>query len=254
MTSIDHRIAVRRHTVREAGARRRLGQLLLVIGFFVVVALIVLLFKSPLMAVREIEVSGSDHSNVAAVLERQNVAPGVPTISVRPGVLAAGIEADPWVARAKATITWPGTVVVTVLEHEPVAWVEIGDDWYRTSATGAVLEQTNPSKGGARIKLGGLSALPGETLTGRKVIAALEFLAMLPQELRRRALVTSGGNGTLVARIQGHLVDLGSPVEMREKAAALAAILAGGVTDKAAISLVSPVRPAIRNPQQVVEG
>jgi cell division protein FtsQ len=254
MTAIDHRIAVRRHTVREAGSRRRLGHILIVIGFFFVVALIALLLQSPLMAIREIEVSGSDRANVTAVLERHNVVPGVPTISVRPGVLEAEVEADPWVARARATITWPGTVVVTVLEHEPVAWVEIGEDWYRASATGAVLEQTNPTKRGARIRLGGLSSFPGDTLTGRRVVAALQFVAMLPDELQRRALVTSGGSGTLVARIRGHLVDLGSPVAMREKAAALTAILAGGVADRAAISLVSPVRPAIRNPQQVVEG
>ena len=254
MTAIDSRIAVRRHTVREAGARRRLAHVIVVIGFFVVVALIILLFKAPLMAIREIEVSGSDHSNVTAVLERHNIAPGVPTISVRPGDLVADVEADPWVARAAVASSWPGTVVLKVLEHEPVAWVEIGDDWYRASATGAVLEQTSPTKRGARIRLGGLSALPGDTLTGRRVTAALEFLAMLPQELRRRALVTSGGDGTLVARITGHLVDLGSPVEMREKAAALTAILVAGVADRAAISLVSPVRPAIRNPQQAVEG
>jgi len=254
MTAIDRRIAVRRHTVREAGARRRLGHILVVIGFFVVVALIALLLQSPLMAIREIEVSGSDHANVTAALERHNVVLGVPTISVRPGALEAEVEADPWVARARATITWPGTVVVTVLEHEPVAWVEIGEDWYRASANGAILEQTNPSKRGPRIRLGGLSALPGDKLTGRRVLAALEFVALLPAELQRRALVTSGGSGTLAARIQGHLVDLGRPVEMREKAAALTAILAGGVADRAAISLVSPVRPAIKNPQQVVEG
>lgn len=254
MTAIDHRIAVRRHTVREAGARRRLGHVLVVIAFFVVVALIALLFQSPLMAVREIEVAGSAHSNVTAVLERHNVVPGVPTISVRPASIEAEVEADPWVAKAQASITWPGTVLVTVLEHEPIAWVEMGDDWYRAAATGAVLEQTNPSKSGAKIKLGGLSALPGDTLTGRRVTAALEFLAMLPQELRRRALVTSGGEGTLIARIGGHLVDLGSPVDMREKAAALTAILAGGISDRSAISLVSPVRPAIRNPRQPVEG
>ncbi len=253
MTTIDHRIAVRRRTVREAGARRRLGRLLVVIAFFVTVALIALLFQSPLMAIRQIEVAGARHANVAAVLERHNVVPGVPTISVRPRALETDVEGDPWVARARATITWPGTVVVTVLEHEPIAWVEIGDDWYRASATGAVVEQTNPSKRGARIRLGGLSAVPGDTLTGRRVLAALEFLAMLPQELQRRALVASGGNGTLVARIRGHPVDLGSPMDMREKAAALTAILADGVAERAAISLVSPVRPAIRNPQQAVE-
>lgn len=249
MTAMDQRIAVRRHTVREAGARRRLGHVVGVIGFFVVVALIALLFQSPFMAVRNIEVSGTDHADVTAVLERHEVIPGVPTISVRPAALEAAIEADPWVARAQASITWPGTVVLTVLEHEPVAWVAIGDDWYLAAATGAVLESSRPPKGGARIKLGGLSALPGETLTGRRVIAALEFLAMLPGEFQRRARVTSGSGGTLVARISGHPVDLGSPEQMREKAAALIAILAGGVADRAAISLVSPVRPAIKNPR-----
>ncbi len=248
MTAIDHRIAVRRRTVREAGARRRLGHLLVVIAFFMMVALIALLFQSPLMAIRQIEVAGSRNANVAAVLERHNVVPGVPTISVRTSALETDVERDPWVARARATITWPGTVVVTVLEHQPVAWVEIGDDWYRASATGAIVEQTNPSKRGARVRLGGLSAVPGDTLTGRRVLAALEFVAMLPEELQRRALVASGGDGTLVARIRSHPVDLGSPMDMREKAAALTAILADGVAKGAAISLVSPVRPAIKKP------
>lgn len=254
MTSIDYRIAVRRRTVREAGARRRLGHLLAVITFFVVVGLIALLLQSPVMAVNEIEVTGADRADVTAILERHDLALGVPTISVRPANIAADVEAEPWVAKAQAVVTWPGTVTITVLEHQPIAWVKIDGAWHRASATGAVLERSEPAKHGARIRLPGLSGEPGTTLSGKRVLAALEFLAMLPKELRRDSVVSRGGVGTLVARVDGHLVDLGSPTDMREKAATLTALIADGLSEGAAVSVVSPLRPAIKNPKGVVEG
>ncbi len=254
MTAMDHRIAMRRRTVREAGARRRLGRVLVVIGFFVAVGLIALLLQSPAMAVQEIEIVGADRADVHAVLDHHGVVAGVPTISVRPDAITADIEADPWVARARTAIRWPGTVEITVLEHQPIAWVEIGDTWYRVSASGAVLDESLPSKRAARVEIGGLNGQPGTQLTGVRVTAALEFIASLPGDLRRKAVVRPGAAGTLRARVQGHLVDLGSPVEMREKAASLTALLAEWVAAKTEFSLVSPLRPAIRNPQQRVEG
>lgn len=254
MTTIDHRIAVRRRTVREAGARRRLRRLLVVISFVFVVGMVALLLQSPAMAIREIEVIGAKRADVAAVLDQYNVAIGEPTISLRPAELAAEVEEDPWVERAKAEINWPGTVNITVLEHEPVAWLRIEGEWFLVSATGAILERSAPKKQGARVRLGGLRGVPGETLSNARAVGALEFVAMLPKDLRKTAVVRNGGDGTLIARIDGHLVDLGTPVDMQEKAATLDALLEAGVPDGAAISLVSPLRPAIRNPQQVVEG
>jgi hypothetical protein len=146
-------------------------------------------------------------------------------------------------------------VAITVLEHEPIAWLPIDGEWYRASATGAILERSAPTKKGARIRLGGLNGELGDTLTGARVTGALEFLVMLPETLRRRAVIRAGGEGTLIARIRGHLVDLGSPVDMREKAATLNALIESGLEEGSAISLVSPLRPAfIGNPQQLVEG
>jgi cell division protein FtsQ len=231
-----------------------LRRLLVAIGFVGVVGVVAVLLQSPAMAIREIEVVGVQRANVAAVLEDYNVAIGVPTISLRPAELAAEVEADPWVARAKAEISWPGTVNITVLEHEPIGWLKIEGEWFRASATGAILERSAPSKHGARIRLGGVRGEPGDTLTGGRTIGALEFLATLPKELRKDAVIRSGGAGTLVARIDGHLVALGTPLDMKEKAATLTALLEAGVPSGAAISVVSPLRPAIRNPQQVVEG
>lgn len=261
MTAIDRRIAVRRRTVRETSARRSLRHLLVALVFLVTVGLIAMLLQSPVMAVREIEITGVSRADIDSVLERYQVEIGMPTIAVRADDLAAGIERDPWVARAQATVTWPGTVSLVVLEHDPIAWAEIAGDWYRVSGTGAILEESQPPKRGARVQLLGMSGELGKVVTGKRALAALEFLSVLPAELRRRSLITSGGNGTLVARIKGHLIDLGSPIDMVAKAATLAALFEQGLPPKAAVSLVSPSRPAItpkskpvRKSQQVVEG
>ena len=254
MTAIDRRIAARRHTVREASARRRLIQILVALVFLFAVGMIAMLLRSPVMAVSQIDVQGAQRADVAGILDRYEIVEGIPTISVRASDIEEIVEADPWVARAQATIRWPGTVSVVVLEHEPVAWVEISEEWYRVAATGAVVEQAEPPKRGARVRLAGLSGAAGSQLKGKRSLGALEFISALPMELRRKALVTGGGGGTLVARVSGHLVDLGNASDMTEKAVALTAILEQGVPRGATISLVSPIRPAIRNSQQVVEG
>ncbi|NND01223.1 MAG: FtsQ-type POTRA domain-containing protein [Acidimicrobiia bacterium] len=261
MTAIDRRIAVRRQTVRETGARRSLRHLMVALLFILAVGLIAMLLQSPVMAVREIEIAGANRADVERVLDRYRVEVGVPTISIRPDDLVTGVELDPWVAKAQATVTWPGTVSLVVLEHEPVAWADIAGEWYRVSGTGAILEESQPLKRGARVELKGVSGQLGEVVKGKRALAALEFLSVLTPELRRRATVTSGGNGTLIARVQGHLVDLGSPTDMVAKAATLAAIFDQGLPPKAAISLVSPTRPAItprpkaiKKSQQAVEG
>ena len=261
MTAIDRRIAVRRQTVRETGARRNLRRLLVALLFILTVGMIAMLLQSPVMAIRDIEITGASRANIDTVLARYQVQVGVPTISVRPDELVAGVERDPWVARAQATVRWPGTVSLVVLEHEPIAWADIGGEWYRVSGTGAVLEESQPTKRGARVELKGVSGELGSSVKGKRALAALEFLAALPAELRRRAVMMSGGNGTLIARVRGHLVDLGSPVDMVPKAATLTALLEQGLPAKSLISLVSPTRPAVtpqkkavRKSQQVVEG
>lgn len=250
MTAIDRRIAARRHTVREASARRRLIQIVVALVFIFAVGMIAMLLRSPVMAVSVIDVQGAQRADVAEILDRYDIVAGIPTISVRADEIEEIIEAEPWVSRAQVTIRWPDTISVVVLEHEPVAWVEISEEWFRVSATGAVVERGEPPSKGAKVRLAGLNGTAGSQLKGKRSLGALEFIDSLPKELRRRALVTGGGAGTLAARITGHRVELGSATDMTEKAAALNAILEQGVPRRAIISLVSPIRPAIRHTQQ----
>lgn len=251
MTAIDTRIAARRHTVRENGARQRLRHVVVALLLVLAVGMVAMLLQSPVMALRDIEVTGAKRANVDRVLDRYQVAVGMPTISIRPDALVTEIESDPWVAKAQATVTWPGSLSVVVLEHIPVAWVDIGGTWHRAAGTGAILDESKPAKGAAKLKLNGLSGAPGTELKGKRALAGLEFLSVLPKELRRGSVVTAGGAGTLMARVSGFRVDLGSPSDMTAKAATLQALLLDQELAKGtSISLVSPSRPAITPPKK----
>jgi cell division protein FtsQ len=254
-STIDRRIAARRRVVREAGARKRLRWLLGIMLFAGAAAFAAWLFYySSILSVRTIVVEGSEQSATSSILASQGVNPGVPTISVSAARIEAALEADPWVARADVRITWPGSVEVTVVEHVPAAWVAADGAWLLASGTGAVVASAPSIPTGAPvIDVAIASGAPGDTLTDAATVGALEFLGSIPPELALGSSVT-GTADHLEARIAGHVVDLGHPSDMAAKAAALLAIVETGVPDGARLSVVSPRRPAILNPQAVLEG
>jgi hypothetical protein len=120
------------------------------------------------------------------------------------------------------------------------------------SATGAILERGQPPPGAPTVQVDASGGQPGGSVVDVTALAGLEFLASLPAPLARDAVVTGQG-GVLGAVVAGHAVDLGSSEEMTEKAAALVAILDAGLAEGAVVSLLSPTRPAISNPQREVE-
>ena len=254
-STIDRRIAARRRVVREAGARRRLRWLLGVMLLAGAAAFVAWLFYySSILSVRSIVVEGSEQSATATILAAHSVENGVPTISVSAAEIEDALEADPWVAHADVRVTWPGSVEVSVIEHVPAAWVSGDGVWLLASGTGAVVARA-PSipQGSPVIDITAASGAPGDTLTDTATVGALEFLSSLPPYLALGSSVT-GSTDHLEARIAGHVVDLGHPSDMTAKAAALLAIVEAGVPDGARLSVVSPSRPAIQNPQAVVEG
>ena len=244
-TVVDHRIADRRMTVKEDGARRRLRRLLialLLIGLGAFGGW--LLYHSSFLAVSEITVDGQVASQAGAILAERGVVPGVPTINVRPEDIESALIEDPWVASASVRVTWPGSVTVQVLEHEPVGWIRAGDRWLLASASGVVLSAADePQTGMPQISVGSFPAEPGEQMDAGAV-AALTFVVGLPDELAADAFV-SGSSDELAGVIAGHQTVLGYPSDMAAKAAALAALLESGVPHGAEINLVSPERPGV---------
>jgi cell division protein FtsQ len=253
--AMDTRIAMRRHLVLEDDARRRLPWL---IGFFGVVTmagLLLSLVRSPLLDIDEVRVSGARNADVSSALVAEGIALGSPTLSVDTERLAARIEEDPWVARVDVAVVWPETLEITVLEHQSVAWIESRNGWMRVSAAGTVIARGTPPGAAAQVRISGpVAGKLGEELASRPARAAIDFLANLPPELRRRARV-SGDSGKMVANVRGTRVELGIADQMAEKAAIVAGIVADGpLPDGSILNVVAPSRPAISNPQARVEG
>jgi cell division protein FtsQ len=242
--------------VLEEDARVRLRW---IVTFFLAVTtagLLLALVRSPWLDIDEVRVSGVRNADVQTALATSQVTLGVPTFSVNAGEVAAALDADPWVARSEVTVVWPSTLDITVLEHQSVGWVETRNGWMRVSAAGTVIARSKaPPDAGAKVTLNeDIGGKVGEKMASRPALAATEFLANLPAELRLRARVWGDADG-LFANVRGRRIELGTAAQMAEKAAVVAGLIGEEQVPKGSmINVVAPSRPAISNPQPQVEG
>jgi cell division protein FtsQ len=251
-TIIDRRIADRRRSVKEDGARRRLRRMLVLL-FLVGLGGLGgwMVYHSSYLAVDDISIDGQVESRADAILVEHGVVVGVPTINVRDDAIQAALVEDPWIAAASVRVTWPGSVTVQIVEHVPVGWVEADDQWLLATVSGTVLEvAAEPPEGVPLISVGSIPVGFGVEVDAAAV-AALEFVDELPEELAVDALVM-GNAEELTGVVAGHHLVLGYPADMAGKAAAFVAVLESGVSDGAEINVVSPERPAVM-PQLEVE-
>jgi cell division protein FtsQ len=254
MSTMDHRLAARRSAVRESRARSKLRWLVGLMVVVLVAGSALLVLRSPILAVRSIEVNGSVNADVGSILEAQGLTVGVPTVEVQPGQVEAAIMHDPWVAKADVRVVWPGRVEVTVLEHESAGWIRSQRGWVRASPTGAILERSEPPPHAPTVLGRIVEGRPGNEIDDSLSVAALEFLAYLPANLARDSSVELTTKGTLKATVAGHPVRLGLPEDIAPKAAALIAVLGSQLEQGARISVVAPTQPAVKGAVQVDQG
>ncbi|MCP4965090.1 MAG: FtsQ-type POTRA domain-containing protein [bacterium] len=248
---VDPRLARRRRQVQEASARRRLRWTIGLLSLAVMVGLVVAVFQSSWFAVSNVTIEGASRAPVAAIIEDSGVTDGVAIVSVRAGEIEERLRQDPWIAEAQVRVVWPRSIEVTVVEYIPMARVEMGATFVVSSGQGAVLTVgENLVEPYVEIDAGVLQ--PGATIEDPLVLGALEFVAALPLELKSGLTVESNG-GDLVSLVAGHEVILGSARDMAQKAVTLAVLLAEDMEPGASINLVSPLRPAVTNPQPLVE-
>lgn len=252
MTMMDERVAQRRRGVSEDRARRRLRWILGAIVVVLVVGGAVWLVRSPLLSIDSVEVSGQAVSNPAAYIDQLGMGVGVPTIDVRPGLIEETIEADPWVAQAVVTVSWPGSITVVVTEHVPVALVESPEGWYLAAADGSFVADTEGRDDLPKVAISPDDASVGDTTSDEMILGALTFIGALPED-RRASVVLSVRDESLFASMDGHEVRLGRPTQVAAKAVVLIELLDSGLEEGAAIDLIAPMRPAVRNPQPEVE-
>jgi hypothetical protein len=256
MKTMDRKMAARRHGVTEQRAATRLRLLILAVGLVGLAAAAFWLVRSPLLEVDRVEISGAQHSEAAAVIERLGVTSGTPTISVDATALETALRADPWIADASVVVTWPGSVDVEVTEHIPIAAVQVPEGFAHVTAAGQVVQMLDDPAGLPLVTIpsnaGQVRA--GVTIGGPALPGALEFASALPPELAAVTIVAVDGSNQLSAVVGDYQVRLGRAIDMRSKAAALLALIAYGVEPGSSIDVTAARRPAVTNPQGQLEG
>ena len=252
--AIDPRIRARRIAVRRDRGRRRLHRFTVAGIVAAVAAALVAAALAPLVDVDEIRVSGADRSGRAVVVDATGIEEGEPLVTLDAAAAEASVEGLPWVERASVRRSWPGAVVVDVVERRAVAAVLAGDgSEVALVDEGARVLATVPTEGAGAVVVAGLAppGPPGTRLAGDPGPALQVATALPPDVLRRveRIVVADGGQ----LRLQVAVPDaepvsavLGDASLLPEKLVALATLLASvDMADVATVDLRVPRAPAL---------
>lgn len=253
MTVMEPRLAERRKGVKEDRARGRLKWVIIAIVFIGTVLAGLWLIRSPVLSIRDVAITGSDQSDPGAIVAEIGMGHGTPTIDVDVATISAAIEADPWVASAAVDVSWPGGLSIAVTEHVPIASILAADGWVQAALDGSVVPGSGLLADAPKIEIDTGPVSAGYAIANPLIIGALEFVEALPVDLASDATVGTDGEG-LVAVVGGHEIIIGRPVDLATKATVVATILDTELVDGAVINVIAPLRPAVTNPQPLLEG
>ncbi|WP_344865989.1 cell division protein FtsQ/DivIB [Planomonospora alba] len=181
-----------------------------------------LVFISPVLGVREIRVSGNFDVPADRIRQAAGVADGTPLATVDVAAVAGRVRAIRQVESVEVGRSWPGTLVVEVVEREPVAVLPVGAEAALVDRHGVVTEVravAPPALPVLRLDRPG----PDDPATG----AALAVIAALPEELAWKvAEVRAPSAETVTLRLKdGRVVVWGGRDRPADKARILTTLL-----------------------------
>ncbi|MBO9578116.1 MAG: FtsQ-type POTRA domain-containing protein, partial [Microbacteriaceae bacterium] len=146
----------------------------------VVVLLVLVAIFSPILALRTVSVAGAnrvDGAAVAAVVEEQL---GTPLALIDYGRLDAGLRAFPVIRSYTTEVVPPDTMVVHLVEREPVVTIASpAGDFLFVDAAGVTVQASKERLPGVPLVTESGTALPNPAFD-----AAVEVLLAMPDELR----------------------------------------------------------------------
>lgn len=220
-----------------------------VIAIVLAALALLIVAHSSLLAVDEIEILGQARADVAGRVAEAGLGPGALLLYVDTGNVEDAVRADPWVADVKVERIFPGRVIVEVVEHDPLLWIEGVERWMLVARDGTVLETDDePSAGLLQAALAFPDVDPGIVPTDPawdEVVAVALALAddiggTLRLEMRGPEMWTTAF---------GHEVRFGHPIDLADKGRTLRSLLSEDLPDGAIIDVTSPLRPAIVPPE-----
>lgn len=195
---IDDRIAARRREVREDRRRRRLHRTVILVVIIAVAIAVFLIERSPLVGLEEVQISGTDRLTDAQVRDAAAIPLGTSTLRLGLGSAAERVTALPLVREASARRLDPLTVVVEVVERQPVLVADDGDRQVLIDRDGVVIAE------------GALEGLPQVRVDGSTPVAGARVTEHPALHNAYRAW--EGLSGPLRARVQRY--DVGAPDDL----------------------------------------
>jgi cell division protein FtsQ len=210
-----------RRSRRAASRKRRPIQAAVAVLGLAAVAWV--LWGSPLLAVRTVQVDGVTTLPAEQVRETAGLAEGTPLLRVDVVAAQQRVAQLPQVDSVEVTRGWPSTVVITVVERTPVAVVGTPGRRSLVDARGVLFDTITGDAPDGVVPLDVRDPGPDDPPT----MAALGALTALPGDVREQitaASATSREDVSLTLE-DGTQVRWGTAEETTEKAAALAAVL-----------------------------
>lgn len=212
--------------------RRVLGLRLRTVAALVVVLVVALgavAWFSPLLSVREVQVTGTAAVPPEEVVALVDVPVGTPLLQVDLGAAARRVAAQPRVATATVSLALPSGLAVQVLERVAVAYVDAPDGPHLVDVTGADFAAEAPAPGLPRLVVDAPG--PDDPATD----AALAVLAELPRTLREQVaeVAAPAPDEVSLTLRDGRRLIWGDASRTPRKAAVVAALLTqpGGTFD-----------------------
>ncbi|SMQ66619.1 Cell division septal protein FtsQ [Plantibacter sp. VKM Ac-1784] len=219
---------IRRFTARKRGRHRPWVIAAAILGVLIVVSLAGA--YSPLLAVRSIEVVGASRVNQAEITEALSDQLGRPLALVDPGAVKAVLVGYPLIESYSLESQPPSTLVVRIVEREPVGVLQSGSVYTLVDAAGVTIERSDqPIAGYPTLMVTG-----GPTSKG--FVAAAAVIRALPTDLRARVASVSASTADDVTLT---LVD--SPAE----------VVWGSAEDSAVKAVILAKTMAATDPSQV---
>lgn len=185
------------------------------------IALGVVLWFTPLMSVREVEVSGAHTIPVEEVRAVLDIPYGQPLLQVDANGAASRVAQIPKVESARVQRMYPSTIRVTVTERTPVVFVDAPDGTHLLDKDGVDYEVAPPPPGIPRL----VTPTPG--FDDPKTGAALEVLTSMPEQLRSQVAQISADSISHISVTlhDGRVVVWGGTENSQRKGAVTLALL-----------------------------
>jgi cell division protein FtsQ len=238
-------LRVQRPSRLSPGRRRALR---IAVGLLLLVTAAWVLWASPVLAVRAVQVDGADTLPAEQVREAAGIVDGTPLLRVDVDAAGARVARLPQVASVEVTRGWPDRVVITLVERTPVAVVEEQGRRTLVDASGVLFDTISGAPPAGVVRLDVPHPGPDDAATA----AALAAVGELSGDLRRdidRVTATPEGDVTLILA-DGTTVVWGPASDSAAKASALEALLgrlaAGDLEPAATIDVSTPADVVLR--------